>query len=152
MEGGRYSMKGRKTQGEMTADPSKYPQKRFNPKPCKNCGTIFEPNAPSHLYCTQECVTVGFDRNRLKKVYGLEYEDYLRLQEKQKGLCAICGKEGFELVKGQRILLVIDHCHTTGKVRGLLCHNCNRGIGLLQDSTDNLKRAVDYLEGATTIP
>jgi hypothetical protein len=46
---------------------------------------------------------------------------------------------------------VVDHCHATGKVRGLLCHNCNRALGLMQDNIENIKRAADYLEGATTI-
>jgi hypothetical protein len=48
--------------------------------------------------------------------------------------------------------LVVDHCHTGGQVRGLLCHNCNRALGLLQDSVPALKAAVKYLQGATTIP
>lgn len=152
MDRGRYSRNGRKSQSEMTATASKYPQGYFKRKPCKWCSNEFQPNAPSHLYCSQACVTLGFDANRLRKAYGLEYEEYLRLQEVQKGLCAICGGEGFELVQGQRILLVIDHCHVTGKVRGLLCHNCNRGIGLMQDSPENLRKAAEYLEGATTIP
>ena len=48
--------------------------------------------------------------------------------------------------------LVVDHCHATGKVRGLLCHNCNRALGLLKDKISVLKNAIQYLEGATTIP
>lgn len=152
MTKGRYSQNGRKLQSEMTANPEKYPQGYFKEKPCKWCRIPFQPQAPAHMYCSQDCVTKGFDSNRLRKVYGLEYNDYLALQEKQNGLCAICGGEGFELVVGQRILLVIDHCHTTGKVRGLLCHNCNRGIVLMQDNPENLRKAADYIEGATTIP
>jgi hypothetical protein len=48
--------------------------------------------------------------------------------------------------------LMVDHCHATGKVRGLLCHNCNRALGLLKDDKSTIRRALEYLEGATTIP
>ncbi len=47
--------------------------------------------------------------------------------------------------------LMVDHDHTTGEVRGLLCHNCNRAIGLLREDPERLRRAIEYLEGATTI-
>ena len=49
-------------------------------------------------------------------------------------------------------VLVVDHDHETGKVRGLVCHNCNRALGLLHDDVDNLRRAISYLERVTTIP
>jgi hypothetical protein len=45
----------------------------------------------------------------------------------------------------------VDHCHTTGNVRGLLCHNCNRGIGLLKELPSNFIKAIKYLESAETI-
>ena len=48
--------------------------------------------------------------------------------------------------------LVVDHDHKTGAVRGLLCHNCNRALGLLQDSKENLMNCLSYLERVTTIP
>lgn len=46
--------------------------------------------------------------------------------------------------------LVVDHCHDTGKIRGLLCHNCNRALGLLKDSVHTLESAIDYLEKTGT--
>lgn len=68
-----------------------------------------------------------------------EYEALLRAQN---GVCAICGNE--EGVAGRR--LAVDHCHATGKIRGLLCALCNTGIGKLGDSSSALRRAVEYLE------
>jgi hypothetical protein len=61
--------------------------------------------------------------------------------EDQGGVCAICSKP--DEVEGRR--MAIDHNHDTGAVRGLLCGNCNRGLGNFQDDIDMLKKATDYL-------
>ena len=142
---GRYARAGR-SQSNMTATADKYPQGYFKVKPCRECGVEFQPNAPSHLYCGDNCNQRAHDGARLHKAYGITLAAYEKMVEDHGGKCAICGGEGFELVVGQRLKLVIDHCHTTGAVRGLLCHNCNRGLGLLQDSVTNLQSAVRYLE------
>jgi hypothetical protein len=76
--------------------------------------------------------------------YGIEVEDYEALKEQQGGKCAICETTG-------RVLYV-DHCHSTQKLRGLLCQQCNTGIGMLQDSIKVLKKAVRYLEKYETAP
>ena len=66
--------------------------------------------------------------------------------EKQGGVCAICGgSEPKDAGTGHRRRFAVDHCHETGRVRGLLCVNCNSGIGKLKDSPDLLRRALDYL-------
>jgi hypothetical protein len=62
--------------------------------------------------------------------------------EKQKGLCAICGKEG----DGRWKKLCVDHCHSTGKVRELLCRNCNMVLGQVGDNRDLLMEMVSYLD------
>lgn len=72
--------------------------------------------------------------------------------EDQNHLCAICKTEGFKMHKGVYYSLVVDHCHATKKVRGALCNNCNRALGLFKDDINRLKAAIRYLEGATTIP
>ena len=84
------------------------------------------------------CKTCEAER-KLEKKYGLSKKDNEILYEKQEGKCAICSK--FFL----RQNLVVDHNHTTGKTRGLLCNSCNRGIGLLQDSEEVLFAAQKYL-------
>jgi hypothetical protein len=80
------------------------------------------------------------------KKFGVDFTkvEYLKLLESQLGKCAIC--RGVELRKGKKIRLSVDHCHTTGKVRGLLCGNCNRAIGLLKDDSSLLLKAVLYLQ------
>lgn len=78
---------------------------------------------------------------RLKK-YGLTPEKYTEMQISQRHRCAICRRDE----AGGRGRWHIDHCHETGKVRGLLCSRCNVGLGLMFDSVDQLRRAAAYLE------
>lgn len=148
----RPTTRGNKPQSEMTATPDKYPQGYFKGKSCKECGTTFTPVAPSNLYCRDDCADIGHQRNWLRKNYKMTLEEYQDLFDSQNGKCAICGSEGFKIVRNQRQDIVIDHCHTTGKVRGLLCHNCNRALGLFKDNSETISNAIRYLEGATTIP
>lgn len=81
-------------------------------------------------------------RNSIKKKYGITTEDYLQMLDSQDRKCAICSKT---VIENNRYLSV-DHCHTTGKVRGLLCSNCNLGLGYFQDNIDFLLNAVEYLK------
>ena len=76
------------------------------------------------------------------RVYGITSEDYAAMYELQGGLCAIC-KSG---PTGRWDSLDIDHCHSTGAVRGLLCHQCNKGIGCLGDDIGRLLSAIAYLK------
>ena len=83
----------------------------------------------------------------LKKNYGMSVDDYNELLIDQGGRCAICGdpppKPKNKYAKKH---LVVDHDHTTGKVRGLLCDKCNRCLGLMKDNVLILLRAIEYLE------
>ena len=69
------------------------------------------------------------------------------MKTKQNDKCAICDQEGFIMngKQGHTEKLVVDHCHANGNVRGLLCHNCNRALGLFQDRIDYLESAIKYL-------
>lgn len=78
----------------------------------------------------------------LKRLYGITLEDYNRLLTEQNSCCAICNLH--ETAHNGR--LHVDHCHTTGKVRGLLCHGCNTGIGLFKESEDIMLKAIGYLK------
>ena len=75
---------------------------------------------------------------RLRYKYGIEPEEYDRLADDQDGRCAICKKHTEPLH--------VDHDHSTGLVRGLLCHKCNAGIGLLEDNIETLESAIVYLK------
>lgn len=75
--------------------------------------------------------------NQIKLNYGLTQSDYEQLEKSQNYCCKICN----QLTK-----LCVDHCHLTGKVRGLLCTNCNRGIGYLKESIYNLENAIQYIK------
>ena len=81
----------------------------------------------------------------LKKKYGISFADHVAMFASQKGKCAICG---IEEVDAPRKTLFVDHCHTTGDIRGLLCHHCNSGLGHFMDNIDFLSAAISYLTKA----
>lgn len=85
----------------------------------------------------------------LKNLYGVSAEWYQQKLKEQDGKCGICRKEQETRhgVNGTPFRLAVDHCHTTGRVRGLLCNDCNRAIGLLKDDPQLLVRAIEYLGG-----
>lgn len=76
----------------------------------------------------------------LVKNYGLTLEEYNMRLEAQNEVCLICEEPCI------RLNLCVDHDHTTGKVRGLLCYSCNLAIGNMKDKPDLLRKAADYLE------
>lgn len=77
----------------------------------------------------------------LKRAYGITLDDYFDMLEKQGGKCAICGGDQIERYK----YFSVDHCHTKGHIRGLLCDSCNRGLGFFRDNPDTLSKAIRYL-------
>lgn len=78
----------------------------------------------------------------LKKKYGISLEQYDAMMEGQNYQCAICGDE----LEDYSYKTHLDHCHETGRIRGILCRGCNTGIGMLRDNVDILKSAIKYLE------
>lgn len=79
------------------------------------------------------------------RYHGLEVESYEAMFEAQNNQCAICGKEETRKLKGTVMRLCVDHDHRTGKIRALLCHDCNSGLGKFYDSPDLLTKAAIYL-------
>lgn len=88
-------------------------------------------------------------RWNLKRLYGMTLEDYGRRFEQQEGRCAICARPGvnYLLATGRRRtgFLVVDHDHTSGRVRALLCSKCNCGIGQFNDDPHLVDKALMYL-------
>lgn len=84
---------------------------------------------------------------QLKRLYGLSMWDYHEMLRNQDGVCAICGNpEGaIDPRTGEPNYLSVDHNHETGEVRGLLCNNCNNGLGRFRDNPNILQAAIEYL-------
>lgn len=83
----------------------------------------------------------------LQNKYGISYDEYMSMHKDQGGKCLICNEK--EKSKDHRTnevrMLAVDHCHSSGKVRGLLCSQCNTGLGLFKDDISLLKKAAVYL-------
>jgi hypothetical protein len=121
-------------------------------------------NGRLHTYC-RECLRKKLrtlpDHNtpekkraaHLKRLYGITVADYDALVVAQNGVCAICRQQpntvrrpkGYGRGGGDMVGLVVDHDHTTGKVRGLLCINCNRALGYVHDDVALLDATASYL-------
>lgn len=103
---------------------------------------------------TKKSLTTAYARRDKLKVrqvaikykYGLDWEEYISLHEKANGCCEICAKP-VSLMASQDIeTAYVDHCHTTNKVRGILCRVCNVALGGFKDSRLHLQKAIEYLD------
>lgn len=77
---------------------------------------------------------------RLRTKYGISIEDFEQMFESQGKVCALCKSD-----KSDSNQFVMDHCHATGRIRGILCSYCNRALGMFKDSVDILNKAIVYL-------
>ena len=85
--------------------------------------------------------------NNLKKSYGISLDDYNEMVRTQNGVCAICSNPESRLDKdGGPRMMAVDHCHTSKKVRALLCSSCNKALGSFKDSPELLRKAALYVE------
>ncbi|MER5558531.1 endonuclease VII domain-containing protein [Streptomyces sp. NPDC048491] len=118
---------------------------------CRTCGTI-KPHSEwsrnrraSDGFATlcKSCKAAKGRARHLQRSYGLTEADRDSLVESQMGLCVICLSAP---------AVHVDHCHQTGRVRGVLCFNCNSAIGKLGDDPDTVRRAAAYLEGNSWKP
>lgn len=121
-------------------------------KECHTCGKDISEFRSHAKWCSPSCSAKGWHRNNpgkqreylVKSLYGITNGMFLELLASQGNCCAIC--KTIPSMKGKQGQWNIDHCHDTGKVRGILCSQCNIGIGQLRDSVLLLKSAIIYLE------
>jgi predicted nucleic acid-binding Zn ribbon protein len=128
------------------------------PRNCIWCGASYRPKGRRvSFYCSQKCKEVerkesGQQREQhLQRKYGISAADYDRILAEQSGGCALCGVKPEELTQGRyRTYLHVDHCHDTGRVRGLLCPEHNLMLGRFGDSPEMFRKVLEYLEAATS--
>ncbi len=82
----------------------------------------------------------------LKTTFGITLKEFNVILGSQGGLCAMCRKPETHMKYGRVCALSVDHDHETGKIRGLLCNSCNRGLGFLKDNPETLASGVEYLK------
>lgn len=112
---------------------------------CEFCGKEFTPKRTRTAKCCSE--RCYMKNARLLGTYGLRGVDVRDMLAMQDGKCAICLRALiFDSGVNDINALHVDHCHSTGAVRGLLCGPCNRGLGLFNDDIAKLRKAADYLE------
>jgi hypothetical protein len=120
-------------------------------KRCPQCKEVkshddWERNKCSSDGWASYCRSCRAQRNRdsyFKRKYGLSQVELSRLVRQQGGVCSICLSAKPEHV---------DHCHDTGKVRGVLCFSCNAALGQFKDQSEVMRRAADYVEGKVWKP
>jgi hypothetical protein len=95
---------------------------------------------------TDDEYSIWLRRRALRHNYKITLEQWEALRKGQNGVCAICGQPETLVRRGKTEPLATDHCHETKKVRGLLCHQCNNGLGRFFDSPVLLRAAADYIE------
>lgn len=127
---------------------------------CNNCGEYFKTqvktiNRGGGKYCSKKCnpsyapqelPSNKYRRYNLRNNYGITVEEFDRMVEDHNGVCAICG----EPPGGKHKILNIDHNHSNGEIRGLLCTNCNRALGWFRDDPIVLGKALDYVLSANS--
>ena len=85
--------------------------------------------------------------SKLLKEYNITLEDFNKMLEEQNHKCKICGKEETKELNNTKWKLSVDHCHKTGKVRGLLCAKCNVGLAKFEEDEQQFLNAIKYLKG-----
>lgn len=121
---------------------TRYTDRKRPPKICATEG------CDSHVYAKGHCHQHYQRRKLTAQKYGVSPERLAEMLKEQDGKCAICGEaeDREHHLSGRTQPLSVDHDHTTGAVRALLCNRCNRGIGMFQDDPEIIRRAIAYLD------
>jgi hypothetical protein len=106
---------------------------------CKKCSDI-----KRKLSNRRNPLTVK--NRKLKAAHNINLSDFNEMLEGQNGVCMICKKPETAKPRGRLLSLSVDHCHETNIIRGLLCGNCNQGLGRFKDSPELMRKAAEYIE------
>lgn len=117
---------------------------------CKDCCREYSRNYHKNMSPeAKERKKKNSRNNSYKRKYGITYDCYLEMCEVRNNMCDICGNvkvpAGVDDSVNKKNYLVLDHCHESMKIRGILCQTCNQGLGLLKDNIDLLTQAHIYL-------
>lgn len=124
-----------KPESDFYSFKDKWQERSYLSSRCRPCHKEYKKENPSATARNRKA-------EKLKLRYGLTYEDWEALRENEGYACMICGITEAELDRR----LDVDHCHSSGKVRGVLCNPCNTVLGHAKDSVGILKAAIAYLE------
>jgi hypothetical protein len=105
------------------------------------CVECFEDKEESEFTLRSSICKKCKRQKNLSSTYGISTKTYAKMYNDQKGCCAICGKHESEFKRS----LCVDHCHTTLKVRNLLCMKCNSALGLLNEDEDTVTSMLSYI-------
>jgi hypothetical protein len=109
-------------------------------------GYIKKNGKASHSSMCRDCQ----NELRVERKFGVTYSEYKKILKTQDGCCANPGCRSATPGAPGRKKFYIDHCHETGKIRGLLCHSCNLALGHVQDKIKKLEGLIAYLKNETT--
>jgi hypothetical protein len=117
----------------------------------QSLATVANPNridshSPEYYREHRRIYKTDYADKDLQRKYGISLLDYSQMFMAQNGKCAICHNESGGTRNGEQKALAVDHCHKTGKVRGLLCEACNQAIGKFREDKTILLSAIDYLD------
>lgn len=118
-------------------------------KLCRECNTekplekMWGTSKNGVKYRTNICNLCKNRQKRYRKKYRMKISDYDRMLLEQDGKCRVCKRP--DNTKSNTSYFDVDHDHSTGKVRGLLCHSCNKALGFFNDNIELLKEAINYL-------
>jgi len=132
----------RKPSDGMCTKCGEYPQKKTTTSWCQKCSNEYEKARWARTPVEKR------KEKHLKTKYGIDWNKLQNMHEGQDGKCAICRINiSITSIKSDRTSACVDHCHETGRIRGLLCNHCNRALGLLKDDEYAASRLVIYLRG-----
>ncbi len=141
-------VKSCKYHGELTINQVFKRRDSKNPYRCKKCNAIYRKRYVEKSGKDYKTNSISTAKSNFKIRNKITIEQYKLMLEKQNNVCAICFKKEIRMDSRNNKIsrLCVDHCHETGKIRGLLCHKCNLALGCYDDSIENLKSAIKYLE------